>query len=864
MVLKLNPITGDLDLVGSGGGSAGLTDLTGDVGTAVSPDGSDNIDLIGDATQAYIETTGTPASNKMEIKLTKPAIDGQLLIGHTANGSPSVATLTAGSGIDITNGAGTITVASTATSSLSAPTDSGTAVAVAGVMSFVGGTGADTAGSGNTVTINASSDVPTSFAGDSGTVTPVGNSVTLQGGTGITTVGAGAVMDFSSLTAPGWNGSIVETASVSASSDGATITFSVEKSGGGDLTVIFSDGEYAWDTTPAATISLTEGSDTSPTLNYVYLLKSTKSLTVSIVGWPNAEHAPLATVLCETAATYQTDGAYKFHVWTDHLKKTTGQGHIADLNFWIRQQNATYVSGVAQTYTITPNVGSADNVILTTSAGIALQLHEQSFPAFAGTPDLYVVNDSATPFTKVTDLNAILTDSTGASMSGRYFSLVIWGVVSEAESDCKLMVTLPSGSYNNLTGIESDSSRFANYTIPADFIGTGFLISEWKLRHQAAGGGTWTSIDEIDIRSLLPAQIAGGGTAGSVEFADNTFRIFDDGDSTKEISFQASGITTGNVREITMPDQDIDLTPTTGDFQGSDATLTSLAAYNTNGIITQTAADTFTGRTISGTAPISIVNGDGVSGNPTISITDPIPVVNGGTERASHTEYAVICGGTTTTSPQQSISSVGTTGQILTSNGAGALPTFQAVVTGTSGWDLLDTQTASASTFIDFESSIDSTYNSYVFMFIDIIPTTDNVSLRMRTSTDGGSSYDEGASDYGFTWVVMKDQTFGTITSGYDTDTEIRIIGNGGGDQTTLGNATDEKSNGQLFLYNPSGTSYTRITTQFQGTDTAGKVFQQSGSGARLSAGNVDAVRFFMSSGTIASGSIRMYGIANS
>lgn len=52
-----------------------------------------------------------------------------------------------------------------------------------------------------------------------------------------------------------------------------------------------------------------------------------------------------------------------------------------------------------------------------------------------------------------------------------------------------------------------------------------------------------------------------------------------------------------------------------------DATLNSLAAYNTNGLITQTAADTFTGRTLTGTAnQVTVTNGNGVSGNPTVSL----------------------------------------------------------------------------------------------------------------------------------------------------------------------------------------------------------------------------------------------------
>jgi len=60
-----------------------------------------------------------------------------------------------------------------------------------------------------------------------------------------------------------------------------------------------------------------------------------------------------------------------------------------------------------------------------------------------------------------------------------------------------------------------------------------------------------------------------------------------------------------------------------------------------------------------------------------------LPVASGGSGVTSATAYAVLCGGTTSTGSIQSIASVGTTGQVLTSNGAGALPSMQsAFLTG--------------------------------------------------------------------------------------------------------------------------------------------------------------------------------------
>lgn len=54
--------------------------------------------------------------------------------------------------------------------------------------------------------------------------------------------------------------------------------------------------------------------------------------------------------------------------------------------------------------------------------------------------------------------------------------------------------------------------------------------------------------------------------------------------------------------------------------QPLDADLTAISGLGTTGIISRTAAGTAATRTITGTLPITVVNGDGVSGNPTISL----------------------------------------------------------------------------------------------------------------------------------------------------------------------------------------------------------------------------------------------------
>ena len=114
----------------------------------------------------------------------------------------------------------------------------------------------------------------------------------------------------------------------------------------------------------------------------------------------------------------------------------------------------------------------------------------------------------------------------------------------------------------------------------------------------------------------------------------------------------------------------------------------------------QSALETIDDLTLSGdsgtaqaaSAVFTIAGGTGITSAAagsavTVNLDSPVAVANGGTGVSTTTAYAVLCGGTTTTNPLQSIASVGTAGQVLTSNGAGALPTFQAAGGGGITWN---------------------------------------------------------------------------------------------------------------------------------------------------------------------------------
>lgn len=193
----------------------------------------------------------------------------------------------------------------------------------------------------------------------------------------------------------------------------------------------------------------------------------------------------------------------------------------------------------------------------------------------------------------------------------------------------------------------------------------------------------------------------------------------------------------------------------------------------------------------------------------------------------------------------------GTNGFVLKTQGAAANPVWAASSGGT--WTRLATATASASAVIDF--TLSSAYAAYRLVFSHVVPVTDNVSLWVRTSTDGGSTFSAGASDYRYSTAIEAEG--GGLTSTSSTGAAQLVVNN------SLGNASNEQSSGEIVLFNPAAAKYGMLTWTMVGVDTAGLSRFATGGGLRLTAADIDAVRVMYSSGNISSGQFDLFGLAN-
>ena len=175
---------------------------------------------------------------------------------------------------------------------------------------------------------------------------------------------------------------------------------------------------------------------------------------------------------------------------------------------------------------------------------------------------------------------------------------------------------------------------------------------------------------------------------------------------------------------------------------------------------------------------------------------------------------------------------------------------------------LLSTQTASNSATISFTTGLDSTYDEYIFKFIDIHPRTNDVEFQFNLSTDGGSNYNVTKTT---TYIrALHNEADSGTGLGYETSfdlaqsTAFQLLA------TDIGSGSDENACGSLQLFNPSSTTYVKhFISNTNNLTYHNYSFHNLMAGYGNTTSAINAVQFNMSSGNF-DGTIKLYGVKKS
>lgn len=169
---------------------------------------------------------------------------------------------------------------------------------------------------------------------------------------------------------------------------------------------------------------------------------------------------------------------------------------------------------------------------------------------------------------------------------------------------------------------------------------------------------------------------------------------------------------------------------------------------------------------------------------------------------------------------------------------------------------LLHTITASDSANVTFNNTyVTSTYRDYHLTWSNVHCATDNVRLDLLISDDNGSSF-KSDSDHQRNSFGMTSDNATIVKNNNNSGTQFEIT------PENMGNAAGENTSGEVTFFNILGTdNFKQFIGQVQSTktDQAATMFLLGGVYKKVAAHN--AFKFQFTSGNIASGVFKLYGI---
>ena len=178
-----------------------------------------------------------------------------------------------------------------------------------------------------------------------------------------------------------------------------------------------------------------------------------------------------------------------------------------------------------------------------------------------------------------------------------------------------------------------------------------------------------------------------------------------------------------------------------------------------------------------------------------------------------------------------------------------------------SAMTLLATETASSSSTISFTSGIDDTYDEYVFKFINIHPSGDDVVFSFQASTDGGSNYNTTATTTFFRALHNESDSSSVVEYGTDHD-EAQTTGIIDVD-ASIGGDNDQCANGTMQIFNPSSSVFVKHFIYNGASVSSGDYAVDTYTAGYFNTTSaINAIQFKFASGNIDSGVIKLYGIS--